>query len=236
MLKSGRRPAACQVEPEVSSLRSTRTTSRPALLGQVVERRDADHAAADHHHPAVVLIDPSAVLVAPVPGAPPHWPIGIWIGVAYGPGHDQDATPGSRPAAAEQASRRRARRRRRGRGAAAPSRLRAEDIVDPFFDERPGRGALLLSSFAFLLPPWPSPTDKSAAGFGRGGTRLSPIRNEGVWTRRRPRGGWHERGGAGSRGAGSRGAGRAARTRGAAGGASAARPASRFPTSRATCP
>ena len=42
------RPAEWNVEPEVSSARSTRTTSRPAALGQVVgDRRPADAAADD---------------------------------------------------------------------------------------------------------------------------------------------------------------------------------------------
>ena len=50
MLKSGSRPAACQVEPAVSSVRSSSTTSDQPFLRQVVERADADDAAADHDH------------------------------------------------------------------------------------------------------------------------------------------------------------------------------------------
>ena len=49
MLKSGSRPAACQVDPAVSSARSTQHDVRPAFVGEMVERADADHAAADHH-------------------------------------------------------------------------------------------------------------------------------------------------------------------------------------------
>ena len=49
MLNSGSRPAACQVDPAVSSARSSSTDVRPALQSQVIERADAYHTAADHH-------------------------------------------------------------------------------------------------------------------------------------------------------------------------------------------
>ena len=51
----GMRPAACQVEPAVSWVRSSRTASAPAPPGELVQDVDADAASADHDHSRVRL-------------------------------------------------------------------------------------------------------------------------------------------------------------------------------------
>ena len=48
--KVGTLPAACQVEPAVSSFFSSSRQSVQPGLGQVIQRRDADDAAADDEH------------------------------------------------------------------------------------------------------------------------------------------------------------------------------------------
>ncbi len=57
MLKSGSRPAACQVEPDVSSLRSIRTTSVHHFPGEVIERAQTDPQIITRHgKPSVVIV------------------------------------------------------------------------------------------------------------------------------------------------------------------------------------
>ena len=48
-------PAACQVEPDVSSERSIERHIAPAELGQMIEHRAADDAAADHRNAGVFV-------------------------------------------------------------------------------------------------------------------------------------------------------------------------------------